>query len=564
MLNYQNPVWDGYLADPFILRHQENDTLWYYAYGTGPVGGDDAEPQHAFPVIRSRDLITWTYVGGALKLLPDYWHAHYWAPEIAYRHGSYWMYYSVGKNGPEGLLSDQQRLRVARAEHPAGPFQDCGVWLLPELGFSIDAHPFCDPKDGKWYLFFAQDYFDGRAGTGTAVVSLADDMMHAIGPVTPVIRASDDWHIHARQRTNYGKVWDAWHTVEGPFVLFHEGLYYCLYSGGAWHGPDYGVGFGVAEHPLGPWRDDRAGEGPSVLQGVPGKVLGPGHNSVILGPDGKTHYVAYHAWNMEKTARRLCIDPLLWETGDAGTMRPYCLGPTWTPQPLPEKDENQEATSPTVPAPGWPWDTVPWLKRTRELAVEAQQANPRLLFLGDSITQDWAGEGMLEWEKRFAPLNAVNLGIGGDRTEHLLYRIEQEKTLDDLSPRQIVLMIGVNNLWHDVHVYGVPAVAEGITRVIAAIRAACPAASLLVLGILPTQREVDHPLRKLSREINAVSAATVPTTDGTVRFADIGTCLLNPDGFLSEIVSNDGTHLTPLGYRLLADAIEPLLQEIKG
>ena len=316
MAIYQNPVWNGYLADPFVLRHSTDEGLWYYAYGTGNASpGEEGGPARAFPVVRSRNLADWEFVGGALEMLAEMPGAGYWAPEVAFRDGVYWMYYSVGMEGSQGLPSDQHRLRVARADHPAGPFRDCGIWLLPELEFSIDAHPFCDPRDGKWYLFFAQDYFDARVGTGTAVVPLADDMLSAMAPPVPVIRASDDWHIHARNRTNYGRVWDAWHTVEGAFVLFHEGLYYCLYSGGAWHGPDYGVGFGVAEHPLGPWRDSWAQEGPTVLKGVPGKVLGPGHNSVVLGPDGHTLFVAYHAWDVAKTARRLCIDPLVWDNG---------------------------------------------------------------------------------------------------------------------------------------------------------------------------------------------------------------------------------------------------------
>jgi len=67
--------------------------------------------------------------------------------------------------------------------------------------------------------------------------------------------------------------------------------------------------------------------GPSVLRGVEGHVIGPGHNSFVLGPDGKTDFAVYHAWDTHKTARRLCLDPLQW-TPDG----PKVLGPMWTQQ----------------------------------------------------------------------------------------------------------------------------------------------------------------------------------------------------------------------------------------
>src|SRR5690606_30142216 len=131
-----------------------------------------------------------------------------------------------------------------------------------------------------------RDFFDKRVGTGTAVAPLRDDMLGLADEPRTVLRATHDWQVYERNRTIYGKTWDAWHTVEGPFVLHHEGRYYCLYSGGSWRSKDYGVGFGVADHPLGPFTDDWAQHGPTVLRGIPDKVLGPGHCSVTTAPDG--------------------------------------------------------------------------------------------------------------------------------------------------------------------------------------------------------------------------------------------------------------------------------------
>ena len=79
----------------------------------------------------------------------------------------------------------------------------------------------------------------------------------------------------------------------------------------------------------GPYRETGDGSGPRILRTVPGKMLGPGHNSVVESPDGKSLVIAYHAWDAAKRARRLCVDPLLW-TPDG----PRCPGPSWEPRPL--------------------------------------------------------------------------------------------------------------------------------------------------------------------------------------------------------------------------------------
>ncbi|HYP16715.1 MAG TPA: family 43 glycosylhydrolase, partial [Opitutus sp.] len=93
--------------------------------------------------------------------------------------------------------------------------------------------------------------------------------------------------------------------------------------------PEYGVSYAVADHPLGPWCDEWSHAGPVVLRGLEGKVLGPGHNSVVRGPDGRTLFVVYHAWDAGRTARRMCIDPLVF-TAEG----PRCVGPTTEPQAL--------------------------------------------------------------------------------------------------------------------------------------------------------------------------------------------------------------------------------------
>jgi GH43 family beta-xylosidase len=93
-------------------------------------------------------------------------------------------------------------------------------------------------------------------------------------------------------------------------VTKHDGKYYCFYSGANWQTPRYGVDYVMADKPLGPYTG--AGDHARVLHGVPAQVIGPGGNALATGPDGKTQYIIYHAWNKAMTERQLCIDPLNW------------------------------------------------------------------------------------------------------------------------------------------------------------------------------------------------------------------------------------------------------------
>ncbi len=213
---------------------------------------------------------------------------------------------------------------MAVADAPTGPYRDQGVNRSPHERFAIDPHPFQD-DDGTWYLFYAHDVLEGeRVGTMLAV-DLLDGMTALRKEGRTILPPSEDWQIFLRDREMYGQVYD-WHTLEGPFVRRRGDRYYCFYSGGSWLEPTYGVAYAVAEHPLGPWAEppDR----PPLLRTVPGKVIGPGHNSLVSGPDG-SDVMVYHAWDPDQTSRRLCIDPVVW-TEDGPTVD----GPSWQPRTL--------------------------------------------------------------------------------------------------------------------------------------------------------------------------------------------------------------------------------------
>jgi arabinan endo-1,5-alpha-L-arabinosidase len=308
---YTNPVYDGYFADPFVLWHAGR----YYAYGTAPLA------ERTVPALESDDLVRWRELGDVLEPLPGET-VSYWAPEVAVGDGRFHMYYSAG-----GFEGEGHQLRVAVADEPRGPFVDQDVVLDPEDPFTIDAHPFQD-EDGRRYLFYCRDFLEGeRVGTGIVVDRLRDARTPA-GERRTVVRPFADWNLFLENREWYGRRWDAWYTVEGPFVVKRDGRYFCFFSGGAWREPSYGVSYAVADDPLGPWHVAQ-GEGPLVLKTVPGRVLGPGHASIVASPDGRD-WLVYHAWDPDATARTMRIDELLW-TPDG----PRCDGPSTEPRPAP-------------------------------------------------------------------------------------------------------------------------------------------------------------------------------------------------------------------------------------
>ena len=209
-LTYQNPIWPGYFADPFVFRASDG---FYYAYGTGPA----ADNGMRFPCLRSSNLVDWE--ARPHSLAPVDGCVNYWAPEVAEKDGRFYMFYSATTQKSD----EHHRLRVATSATPDGPFIDSGKLLVPEVGFSIDGHPFLDPISGQWFLFFATDYTDDAPyGTGLAVSRLSDDLLSTVGEATCVVRASFPWQVYERDRDYKGRRWAEWNCIEGPFVLFRD------------------------------------------------------------------------------------------------------------------------------------------------------------------------------------------------------------------------------------------------------------------------------------------------------------------------------------------------------
>jgi beta-xylosidase len=318
---YTNPVYANSMPDPSVIRYGE----YYYAAGTT---SDARLPDgRIFTLLRSRDLVNWEKLGGAL--IPPFKDPKrlYWAPELTANNGKYYLYYAEGGVEPEKFA-----IRVAASARPEGPYADLGVQLMDceSNRFTIDPFPFRD-DDGQWYFFYARNFtnYTAEVHPGTAiVVDRLVDMTKLAGDCHVVVRAKHDWTLYEANRRMdvYNQTFN-WHTIEGPCVVKHDGRYYCFYSGANWQTPRYGVDYVVADHPMGPYSE--GGDHARVLHGIPGHVRGPGHHSIVFGPDGKTQYVLYHAWDKGMKERQLCLDKLQWTANG-----PICV-PTDTPQPVP-------------------------------------------------------------------------------------------------------------------------------------------------------------------------------------------------------------------------------------
>jgi N-acetylglucosamine-6-sulfatase len=175
--------------------------------------------------------------------------------------------------------------------------------------------------------------------------------------------------------------------------------------------------------------------------------------------------------------------------------------------------------------------------------------------VGDSITARWRGGE--SWTKHWGAYRAVNMGIGGDRTQNVLWRL-QNGGLDGYKAKLFVVMIGTNNLWDK---NAVPAdVAAGIKAILDLIQAKQPQAKILLLGIFP-RGEKPNPGRE---QIAATNELISKFQGGAVHYMDISGEFLEPDGTISKEVMHDSLHLAPKGYDIWAEAIAGKVKELVG
>ncbi len=197
-----------------------------------------------------------------------------------------------------------------------------------------------------------------------------------------------------------------------------------------------------------------------------------------------------------------------------------------------------------------------------EFLERANEGPVGVLFLGDSITEGWRKVPEI-WDAHYGQYQPANFGIGGDRTEHVIWRIEQGE-LDKISPKVVVLMIGTNNTGDNAAVE----IAAGNRRIVALIQDALPRTKVLLLGVFPrgprgTRDGSMEDWQGKMAKITAINADLAQLDDGSrVRFLDIGDSFRAPDGSLPKAIMPDQLHLSAAGYQIWVEAMAPLLAEM--
>ncbi|MFA5689840.1 MAG: platelet-activating factor acetylhydrolase IB subunit [Kiritimatiellales bacterium] len=206
-----------------------------------------------------------------------------------------------------------------------------------------------------------------------------------------------------------------------------------------------------------------------------------------------------------------------------------------------------------------------WMPRHEEKLAAIQSGNVDLVFIGDSITHGWEGKGKEAWDEYFTPRNAVNLGFSGDRTEHVLWRIDHGG-LDGINPEVAMIMIGTNNSGRD----SAEEIADGIKAIVARIRHKLPETKILVLAIFPRGDAAQRADKTGDATYNEKWAKNDQASETVAKIADnkkifylnINQAFLDADGVLRRSVMPDLLHLNEDSYRVWAEQVDPMISRL--
>eukprot|EP00096_Caligus_rogercresseyi_P005576 TRINITY_DN2143_c0_g1_i4.p1 TRINITY_DN2143_c0_g1~~TRINITY_DN2143_c0_g1_i4.p1 ORF type:complete len:228 (-),score=74.04 TRINITY_DN2143_c0_g1_i4:340-1023(-) len=193
-----------------------------------------------------------------------------------------------------------------------------------------------------------------------------------------------------------------------------------------------------------------------------------------------------------------------------------------------------------------------WMSLHQRFVSEARESEPDVLWLGDFAIQHLVNADI--WNRRFCQMHSLNFGIERDRTENLLWRL-QNGELKGLSPKVIVLMIGTNN-----HGDSSEEIADGIKTICALIRDKQPQAYLVVLTLLP-RGQGHNPLRERNAEVNRLIAEQLKG-NSRAQLVKCDSGLVQPDGTISHHDMFDYFHLTQKGYEKAFDPVYDLLLQL--
>jgi len=235
-----------------------------------------------------------------------------------------------------------------------------------------------------------------------------------------------------------------------------------------------------------------------------------------------------------------------------------------TAQTNPPQMETVVPHAALIPAPRLNPTNTTWLNRHARFVEQAKRGGVDLLFMGDSITDFWRNRGSNVWNQYYAPMHAANFGIGGDRTQHVLWRIENGE-LDGIHPKVCVLLIGTNNSKDD----SPDDIAAAIKKIIGDFHEKTPETKILLLGIFPRGPRTNSVAQseeaaQRMKTIHAVNEIISKYDDGgkTVKYLYFGDRFLDADGKIPKEIMPDQLHPSAQGYQIWADAMNPTLEQM--
>ena len=225
--------------------------------------------------------------------------------------------------------------------------------------------------------------------------------------------------------------------------------------------------------------------------------------------------------------------------------------PLALPTLIPAFDRTSTAVIPVPQTTSW------WATQHEHTLARIRQGGVDLLMIGDSITQGWSDEGRHVWNTYYGHRRAVNLGVNGDCTEHVLWRLNHGE-IDGIAPKLAVVMIGTNNT--SARRDPPEETAAGIQAILSTLRARLPNTRILLLGVFPRSASADAPLRQVNVAINKLIHTYA--NNQQIFFLDLNRHFLDDHERLSQHLMPDYLHPNEHGYRVWADGMEEMLTRL--
>ncbi|XP_059480991.1 platelet-activating factor acetylhydrolase IB subunit alpha2 [Neocloeon triangulifer] len=193
-----------------------------------------------------------------------------------------------------------------------------------------------------------------------------------------------------------------------------------------------------------------------------------------------------------------------------------------------------------------------WMSIHNRFVEETTLWEPEVLFIGDSLIRNLTYSDM--WKEVFVPMHPLNFGIGGDQTQHVLWRVLNGE-LEHIKPKVVVLLVGTNNIGHSPE-----QIVEGIREVVKVIQSKQPQAYLVLIALLPRGQK-PNPLRERNDKVNLLLKEQMTGLD-RLQILDLNKGIVHAEGTIDAHDMDDYLHLTPQGYRKTFEPLHELLTQL--